>query len=303
MAANKILFSNMFMCNFGGSELVTLELAEYYMKKKWDVTIYSPDFGSPLKDHISPGIKTTQFVPTDLDEYNIVWSHHGLLLDKINAKNKKSHQLIISNHMSSWVALERPEYNADYVDLILANSEETKFNFDNEHKIKCHLFQNPSPILGRYKIETPFNVFETSAFKKKKVAAISNHRPLELDTTLNIHTRHFNVYKYGKKDYTQRITPKFLKERDFDFVVCNGKTVQYAMRAEKPIFLYDNFSGCGWLTPQNFEKAAWFNFSGRGVDKCDLNTLLDYSNAKPIDDSLFDWRFKLELWLEKKNLI
>lgn len=301
--ANRVLFSNINMCNFGGSELVTLELAEYYMKKNWDVTIYSPTFGSPLLDHISPGIKTTQFIPSDLDEYNIVWSHHGLLLNKINAKNKRKHQTIVSNHMSSWVSIEYPQYDPGLVDLILANSEETKYKFDNEHKIKCHLFQNPSPPIGRFTIEKPFSVFDVGTYKKKKVAAISNHRPLDLEAVLNTHVRYFNVYKYGSKDFIQRITPKFLKEKDFDFVVCNGKSVQHAMRAEKPVFLYDNFGGCGWLTSENFERAAWYNFSGRGLDRCDLNSILDHSNIKPISDELFDWRFKLDLWLEKKNMI
>jgi len=64
-----------------------------------------------------------------------------------------------------------------------------------------------------------------------------------------------------------------------------------------PVYLYDHFGGCGWLTEDNFALAEWHNFSGRGFGKKSTASisreLANVPEAMPCPD-----RFKLEevLW-------
>lgn len=300
-----ILITNIWLRNFGGSELVSVELAEFYAQKNWNVVLYSPEISDPLQSSIKKrvNLKVTNQLPSDLDQFSIIWSHHGILLDKINARNKRQGQLIVSNHMSSYVDLEKPRYDPNDVDLILANSEETKASFSHvEYKLKTKLFRNPSPSLSKNLKENTFSVFGDLIKKRPKCLAVSNHRPLELEAFLNRNIDNFLVYKYGYKDNIKRISPDFIKENNFDFAVCNGKTVQYALNANIPVFLYDQFGGCGWLSPENFEQAAWYNFSGRGFNKfADLKTMIKI--PKPIDEKFNDWRFNLNQCLLRLQLI
>ncbi|WP_416914340.1 hypothetical protein [Seohaeicola sp.] len=48
-------------------------------------------------------------------------------------------------------------------------------------------------------------------------------------------------------------------------VLTIGKSVQYAMAARRPVYVYDRFGGPGWITSENFKNAEKFNFSGRCV--------------------------------------
>lgn len=263
----KILLTNIHMQNFGGSELVTLELAEEYFKHQGhDVLIYSPQIAEPLKSHIT--VPTTKTPPADLDQFDIIWVHHGLLLDQLKpSRNQK----IIFNHMSSYTEEEFPKNAEKENDLaweIFANSIETR-NKMNEFGLKyVEVFPNPAP--REFTCPKPFRP-EYGLF-------VSNHRPREIERmalTLGI-----DCLFIGARDKFQRLTPEIISKAAF--VVCNGKTVQYALRACIPVFLYDQFGGPGWLDYTNIEKAAEFNFSGRGFGRsAKLSELSKWQNREP----------------------
>lgn len=273
----KILLSNLHLKEFGGSELVTVELAEYYASLGHEVTLYSPKIGTPLLETIKrTNIKLTSNVPvaSELKTFNIVWSHHGLLLDQINSFNKLPHQTIVANHMSSYVREEEPKYDPSLVDLILANSEETRQAMGAEYQVKCQLFQNPAPLTK----EPICKIKERSTLL---AMSVSNHRPAELlSFMLEQAGSKIAFTLYGKHTNYTRIDGKLIRQINPDFIICNGKTVQYAMEAGVPVFLYDQFGGQGWLTEENFEVNEYHNFSGRGVAKCDLKTMLNFEEAK-----------------------
>lgn len=288
----------MHLAQFGGSELVTVELAEHYASLGHDVTLYSPLIMPPLLPTINrQGITLTTEVPDDLTSYDLVWCHHGLLIDEINRKNKRKNQVIVSNHMSSYVQLERPQYLPDAVDFVFCNSEETR---DAIHRIttdyNADLFQNPAPSAG-----SAFGLLRD----KPLGLSISNHRPTELVSFMIKHQTEIDFELFGMKTPNyNRITPDFIRATGCDFVIANGKSVQSAMIAGVPVFLYDHFGGCGWLTEQNFSTAEYYNFSGRGFNApCDLKTILDFDNQEPIKLGDNRWKFQLDLWLEKKGLI
>jgi len=275
----KIVISNLHLCEFGGSELVSVELAEFYASLGHEVLLYSPKISAPLiqsikRDNITLTVKKPS--KEELYVYDIVWSHHGLLLDVVNSKNKKPHQLIVSNHMSSWVREEFPKYAFDEVDIILANSEETRATMGEAHRAKCQLFQNPC-VAPQWSDKNPMRA-------KPFALNISNHRPADLMAKMAEYSFKIDFELLGLKTQNYlRLNSQKLYDIKPDFVICNGKSVQYCLAAGVPVFLYDNMGGCGWLTEENFCTAEWHNFSGRGFsEKPNLDSLLNFDKVEPI---------------------
>lgn len=280
----KVLLTNRELCNLGGSELVTVELAEEYMRQGHEVTVYSPRIGGVLDvSHINT---TTERPKTD--DFDLIWIHHNLLIHDLGFR-KKSHQRIVFNHMSSYVDLEWPRlpgYENQIADIILANSEETRACVMKLGLERVHLFQNPAPI-----------GFDSVSAGREYALFISNHRPEEL--MMRVADIGIPVKFVGANDKPERVTPEMMSGAAF--IVANGKSCQYALRAGVPVFLYDHFGGIGWLNHSNFSIAEYFNFSGRGFQK----------NADPSE--VHNWRiqspmfcgaqFKLEVVLEAYGLI
>lgn len=290
----EILITNNHLCQFQGSELVAVELAEYYASLGNNVTLYAPEIAPPLLPTINrERLELTTTLPEDLSRFDIIWSHHGLVIDKYK---KRSGQLVISNHMSPFVELEKPKYDAALVDFIFANSEETIHSLPSAHAKKAQLFQNPAPMVTTQAI--------VANCPLPTGVSISNHRPAELVFFMvdNSKTINFEVFGMNSKNYI-RMSPNVLKEINPDFVVCNGKSVIYALAAKIPIFIYDSYGGCGWLNAENFPVAEHYNFSGRGFpDKPDLNTLLDFENQTPIELGEHAWKFNLDSWVKRMGL-
>lgn len=279
---SSILITNRRLVELGGSELVSIELAEELQRQGHDVTLYSPEISDKYYD--LSGLNVTDMKPR-ASEFELLWIHHNLLIHDLGFK-KQAGQKIIFNHMSSYVDLEwpkLPDYELALADMILANSWETAQKL-KEFGIHAGLFQNPAPI-----------GFESCEGYRDKALFISNHRPDELTryvSGLGIESKWI-----GHGDTPMRITPEVLSEAAF--VVCNGKTVQYAMRAGVPVFLYDHFKGCGWidsLTPKEFDIVERHNFSGRGGVETNLINIKDWREAVPVPCAD---RFKLEVVLNE----
>lgn len=243
----KILLTNRELVHLGGSELVTVELAEEMMRQGHEVTIYSPRIGGGALD--TSHLCTTTSEP-DTSAFDLLWIHHNLLIHRLGFK-KRPGQRIVFNHMSSWVPLEWPRlpgYEMQLADLVLANSPETRDKLVSLGLSRVELFQNPAPI-----------AFDGVGGGREYALFISNHRPEELEreaARLDIPIRFI-----GKGHEEVRVTPAALAGARF--VVANGKSVQYAMRAGVPVFLYDSFGGPGW----GAMSGEYWNFSGRGAER------------------------------------
>jgi hypothetical protein len=271
------------MKNFGGSELVTAELAEFYASRGWSVTIYSPKIGEPLRSNIHPIITMTPTEPP-LTGWDIIWDHHGLVINKLTRDSAKR---IVCNHMSSYVDVEKPKYDVHKPDLILANSQETINSMPVGYQSKAKLFQNPA-----------YPTFQNARVGAEYVLMISNHRPPEVDRMVELIG--LPVVKIGEFDRFERVKPNHF--HGAAFVVCNGKSVQMALRAQCPVFLYDHFGGPGWLTKDNFKLAEHFNFSGRGFhEPLEEGIMNMWPGVMPI--RRVNWRYKLEEWLYYHELI
>ncbi|OOR90211.1 hypothetical protein B0181_04875 [Moraxella caviae] len=141
--------------------------------------------------------------------------------------------------------------------LYVANSEETKdklLEFTiNEHDILVS--NNAAP---NYFMQT--NTSKTL----NKILVVSNHVPPEIfQAAVLLQQKNIQVHFLGM-DFgnSHRVTPQVISK--YDAIITIGKTVQYAILSQKPVYVYDHFGGCGYLSADNFEKARYYNFSGRG---------------------------------------
>jgi hypothetical protein len=244
----KILLTNKWMRNIGGSELVTLELAEWFQYLGHEVLIYTEQAGGALDITVPYTTKRP-----DTDGFDLLWIHHNMLIHDLGFRKRLS-QRIVFNHMSSYARLEFPNlasYENVLADWILANSQETREALEWAGLREVELFQNPAPEL--------MQVTYAGAHPQKTPVFVSNHMPSELRVVAESHPF---VLRYGAQDNPERVNPTYFTCAKY--VVANGKTVQYALRAGVPVYLYDHFGGCGWLTEENFAQAERFNFSGRG---------------------------------------
>lgn len=80
------------------------------------------------------------------------------------------------------------------------------------------------------------------------------------------------MFGQGQTNY-RLLTAELITE--FDVVITIGKTVQYALVAGVPVFVYDHFGGFGYLDQANLAAAADRNFSGRGGERLAARTIAE----------------------------
>ena len=128
-----------------------------------------------------------------------------------------------------------------------------------ESKVPVDYFRNPSP--------TSFLNNKPTSKQLEKVLIVSNHAPAEIEQAGNLlREKGITVDHLGDngKRYSL-ISPDDIS--NYDLVISIGKTVQYCILSEKPIYIYDTFGGPGYLTKKNYQKVKKANFSGRGYKK------------------------------------
>ena len=246
--------------------MVALELAEEMIRRGAKVHLLSNEIDGELKDRlIEIGATFTEnTADVDIFEFNLVWSQHHilphLLLNAIEGGRKPTAwPMFVFCHLSPYDPAEVPGpfIERNIADMILANSPETveKLRECGPPFDQAEVFPNPAP-----------HDFSLARSKPKpeleSLLVVSNHRNPEIKHALRkLARKGIRITRIGRRHSARRVTPQMIM--DHDAVLTIGKTVQYALRAGRPVFCYDRFGGPGWLNSVNFERAAWHNFSGR----------------------------------------
>lgn len=98
--------------------------------------------------------------------------------------------------------------------------------------------------------------------RMSSVVIVSNHIPPELnDAVPLLRAQGIEVAILGQ-GYDYRLINEYMLVRH-DAIITIGKTVQYALLARIPVYVYDRYGGPGYLAASNIEAAQFFNFSGR----------------------------------------
>ncbi len=249
--------------DFGGSEIQALEIYDYF-KQQHSVKIYANYTGQPIIDLFRPEDVIADIDDINLNQFDLVWSQHAVFARLFKDKTYPDLKLkLISVHLSPFELLELSAlpYMVQLNPTFIANSEETKAKLLEFTVPEASIIVsgNPAPDIFRHPRPTPIAL--------QKILIVSNHAPEEIRQAAELLRRHnLTVDFLGiGSDNKQRVTPKILA--GYDVVVSIGKTVQYALLGNIPVYNYDHFGGCGYLDADNFEKARQLNFSGRGFDK------------------------------------
>ncbi|WP_334324263.1 hypothetical protein [Gilliamella apicola] len=260
----KVLICTNHMASIGGSEIVALEVAECFKKNNYLVDIVANYIDSPVIEiakNSDINLFNTDELPNPFN-YDIVWSQHQVLPILINhyidSFNNKT--FFVFAHLSPY---EHLETFGLYTERLLANkiffnSEET-YNQLSNFGVPTHIsevFYNAAPsefICEKY----------SKNEQLKNILLVSNHPPQEVLDALDIlkNEHGLNIINIGVKGYIGRLTPKMIE--DADAVITIGKTVQYAIVSDTPVYCYDHFGGIGWLLIDNYKNSEQFNYSGR----------------------------------------
>ncbi len=268
-----VFISQAHLVSYGGSEMVTLELAEQFAAAGSKVTIGTWSVGKPVLSHLTDRANISYFDIDDKRLANLLesnppqlaWIHHQIVPEWLLRNPGKT--AFVFNHMSSVHPLElswSSVVEAKLAGLHLYNSAETleahladgAASFDPG---RMKVFANPAPdAFGA--------AGEPSRGRKQLIGVVSNHVPGELGEVLDNPPAGVEFLPIGNGPVANaiaaRVTPETLAA--LDGVVTIGKTVQYAMLAGVPVYCYDKFGGPGWLSGDNVALAEFHNFSGRG---------------------------------------
>ena len=258
-----VLVTNFEMRQFTGSEINAATIAKRFKDLGYKVYMLAMYFDDPIYSEVKDcfdeiiDIKKDDFDFSNV-EFDIVWAHHSFLLNWLIFEYKIKAKKIVVSSLSGVVTFEFvPEYAND-LSLVLANSEETK-----EALIKEGI--NDVYVLENYSFKSYFE--EANEVKElKNIAIVSNHVPEEVMQAKGmLEEKGYNVEIYGLKGKKELINDEILKQ--YDVIISIGKTVQYAMSLQIPMYVYDIHGGEGYLTLENLEKNRSKNFSGRGFNK------------------------------------
>ena len=302
----KVLLTNFNMVNYSGSELDTLTIANYFLYKNYDVTIFTIEAGYPLINEIDRKIKIVECIESDQLEkhYDLIWSHHYPLLDFLlfTKKIEADHVAYIS--LSSYEPYETipPYYKyLDYVSILSKEGldviEKDGYDISNIN------------ILGNYSFKKYFDGKRKNLNKKiKKICVVSNHVPEEIIECRKLFKKDKIQFDIYGKDYKYvKVDDKLLKE--YDVVISIGKTIYYGLSLGIPVYIYDHFGGDGYITKDNIEKSHYYNFSGRFSRRKLTGSELyndivnNYETAVNSADYNFDYAYKTFCFEEQMNLI
>jgi hypothetical protein len=267
MDAFKILIANNHLSDFAGSELHCLELAEHLQSAGHDVTLAAAVIGHPwIGEADRLGLRVVQVSALEArKEWDIIWTHHVPIFTKIHARLRLRARRVLHGLLSSFLVMERPPLpealsgtgrNVTF----LANSEMTR-----EAAIqrlpgapRIDILRNLAPASWRQVVR------RIHAPALRAVACVSNHIPAEIERLQALARTQgmvFDVFSAIGSARPRRISPDELAP--YDAVVSIGKTVNYALAAGIPAFVYDRFGGPGWLTDANLAEAEATIFSGK----------------------------------------
>ncbi|MEC8039407.1 MAG: glycosyltransferase [Pseudomonadota bacterium] len=262
----RVLLTSNHLFRWAGSELVVVELAEELQRQGLRVDVCAHEISGEVREHLAAA--TTNFFEDPeavcLFDYDVVISLHSVLPRIFNAALKsgpsqnKTWPAFVFFHLSPFEPYEAPGpfIERRFADVVVANSQETAAELATYGGkfADAVVFANPAPLA--------FANSDSAPSKLKTLLAVSNHPPEEFAKACKIlRSGGVKVHRIGRKNVPMRVTEGMIAQADAIFTI--GKTAQYSFRTGRPVYCYDRFGGPGWLSADNFDKAAEFNFSGR----------------------------------------
>lgn len=272
LAGSKILITQMHLLRYMGSEIVTLELAEYLAGQGAEVVIATHSYGYPIRQEFDriDGVTVFELWDSALTENlqerapDLAWIQHSII--PVPVLERADEIMFVFHHMSSIL----PAEFTMAADLECALATAVLFESPRSREIhrdtglyeeidadRVQVMGNPAPA--------PFGAIQQTPSQRRRLTVVSNHIPPELFEAFAGLREHFDLDVIGSQTELgatpRRVNPATLASTDA--MISIGKTVQYSIVAGVPVYCYDHFGGPGWITLENIEDARWENFSGR----------------------------------------
>lgn len=254
----KILITNFAIRDYTGSEIDSLDIANYFLNQNYKVDIFTLNFNEPLKSKVNKEISVYTYEDKEKlsTHYDLIWAHHFPLLDYLLFNRKITATYINYVSLSSYEPLEFPPvYHKELSNLCLLSNEAKKVYEEKIDLTDACIFPNYIP--GEF-----LNVKPREIKTLNKICIISNHIPDELEKCAEIFNKEgieTDIYGMGHK--WEKITPEILKK--YDLIITIGKSVLYSLYLKIPCLVYDHFGGDLFLDKNNISDSYDFNFSGR----------------------------------------
>ena len=270
----KVLITHPFIYEINGATNVAFELASFLQSQQANVTVFTYVYANPAKEYFEKaGIKVdlvSNNTEHHLSDYDYIWIDSqtlppSLLDDFADKKNMQKMPKLIFMHMAAhdYCPDEMPflyGFEEEVSSLSLFVSEET-FDFNNKY------YEKTPENIGFYRNPASLEFYNSSSRKSeapKKLLVVENSlcdelkalRPMLAEKNITID------YLGRDGDRYELVTGTMLSQ--YDAVITFGKTVQYCLVSNTPVYIYGTFGGPGWLTKDNFKEAEKNNFSGRG---------------------------------------
>jgi hypothetical protein len=304
----RILIATNHLEHIGGSEVIALEFAAYFKSIGHDVDVYASWARPPMQElfqaRLGVAIKTEPSVIFPL-QFDFIYIQHQLagLFSYGQTKEDRRDSMIVFGRLSRRSFWESGGWAHDNLlgDHTIANSELTATRLrETGVTHPATVFYNAAPAA--------FDAApRTLPDAPRKILLISNHYEPALLEALGRLRERAEVRHLGRSvGLVQLATPDDIKS--VDLVVSIGKSVQYALLAHTPVYVYDHFGGPGYLTAQNCDLAAHYSFSGRCCERklsaaqLQDDILAGYSRGRDFarrENAEFLQRFRLEPHLKR----
>lgn len=253
----KVLLTNAYISGYTGSELDTVEIANYFIKKGYNVDIFTLEVGNLCKEINSKIRVVTMNNIQDLYlEYDILWAHHYPLVDYLLFSSNIKFHYIHYICLSSIENLEQiPVYYED-LNMISVMSYNTRTKLLKENPIYK---EDRIEIFPNYALKKYFSYLILSRKVLKKVAIVSNHVPDELiSVKKRLENDGIEVEIYGINYNYLKVDDEVLK--NYDLIISIGKTCFYSLAMGIPTYIYDRMGGNGYVRKSNIENFFKGNF-------------------------------------------
>jgi hypothetical protein len=259
---NTILITCHHLKNYAGSECMVLDFCHELTNQGYEVVVATFEFEKPIKDDfLSQGIKVVNVLEGSLESltFDLIISFHWVVLFSLLNKGVKASK-VVGFSLGTAEPLEFPAMENRLYSWYFYNSKECMSFY--QAKLQR---QNPNQEVFLNSVNhLYFNQPMKTFSKLQNVAVVSNHLPDELlRFNENIESNNLKIDFYGRASLSKHvlITPDILIK--YDAVITIGRTVQYCLVLGIPVYCYDKFGGPGFITPDNCEKAEYYNYSGR----------------------------------------
>lgn len=268
--AKRVLITIDDFVNFGGAEMVVVELVEWFVSTGWSVDVLTRRFQAPIAEELSDLRQAGRLLVhqnpnkwLDPDWFDLVWISHSLFPLSFLTALAEGRPLpkMVWAHMGSLVPLEAVnflELETITATHILAVSLRTQERIVESGipPARISIFDNPVPArFGR-------SAVPRRARNLEQLVVVSNHPPDEVlllrQSLPSLGIRFLHIGNGG--DFYGRVTPEVMATADA--VVTIGKTTQYCLAMGIPVYSYDHFGGAGWIDAENYRLESAHNFSG-----------------------------------------